>query len=98
MLQQKSLVFRNVKKYFCDVDIKRAEALTVQSPLLIHPCIIVIVMTLTSVFLELKPKSCDSSPCKNGGICSNEGLSFSCECVGNYQGKTCEGKFKLDKC
>lgn len=47
-------------------------------------------------FLELKPKPCDSSPCKNEGICSNEGGSFSCKCVGFYQGKTCEGE--SDRC
>ncbi len=41
--------------------------------------------------LELKPQPCDSSPCKNGGICTNEGASFSCECKCDYQGKTCEG-------
>ena len=42
-------------------------------------------------FLELKPQPCDSSPCRNGGICNNEGESFSCECKCENQGKTCEG-------
>ena len=41
--------------------------------------------------LELKPQPCDSSPCKNDGICTNQGTSFSCECKCGYRGKTCEG-------
>ena len=45
------------------------------------------------MLLELKPKPCDSQPCENDGICTNVGDSFSCECVGNYQGVTCEGKW-----
>ena len=43
--------------------------------------------------IELKPRPCDSVPCKNGGICSNVGGSFSCECVGSFVGKTCEGVY-----
>ena len=34
---------------------------------------------------------CESFPCKNEGICSEEGESFTCKCTGDYQGKTCEG-------
>ncbi|XP_028417633.1 uncharacterized protein LOC114542082, partial [Dendronephthya gigantea] len=36
------------------------------------------------------PKPCDSTPCKNEGICQNDGESFLCTCVGSYEGKTCE--------
>ena len=53
-----------------------------------HNCII---MLFPSLNLELKPTPCDSSPCKNDGICSNEGMMFSCECTRDYEGKTCEG-------
>ena len=42
-------------------------------------------------FLLLEPKPCDSSPCKNGGTCTNEGESFSCKCAEDFQGETCEG-------
>ena len=35
---------------------------------------------------------CEIFPCKNGGVCSEEGSSFSCECPKDYQGKTCESK------
>ena len=44
-----------------------------------------------TIFLLLEPKPCDSSPCKNGGICTNEGESFSCQCDEDFQGETCEG-------
>ena len=40
--------------------------------------------------VEFKPTPCDSSPCKNGGVCSNKGETFLCECEGDYEGKTCE--------
>ena len=39
----------------------------------------------------LAPKPCDAQPCKNEGVCQNVGSSFSCACVGSYEGKTCEG-------
>ena len=42
------------------------------------------------LFVEFKPTPCDSSPCKNGGVCSNEGETFLCECEGDHEGKTCE--------
>ena len=44
--------------------------------------------------LELKPQPCDSQPCKNDGTCRNVGDSFSCVCVGNFQGITCAGTYK----
>ncbi|CAB4013885.1 collagen alpha-5(VI) chain-like, partial [Paramuricea clavata] len=33
---------------------------------------------------------CDSFPCRNGGICSLQGSTFSCQCPNDYQGSTCE--------
>ena len=46
---------------------------------------------------ELKPQPCDSSPCMNNGICSNEGKTFHCKCTENYEGKTCKGLLNSTK-
>ena len=34
---------------------------------------------------------CESSPCLNGGSCSNQLNSFHCSCLGGYYGTTCKG-------
>lgn len=40
-----------------------------------------------------KPKlPCDSNPCKNGGTCTNNGETFTCDCTGGWTGNTCETK------
>ena len=46
------------------------------------------------LFLEPKHNPCDSSPCKNGGTCDNEGDSFLCNCAEDFEGETCEGILK----
>ena len=33
---------------------------------------------------------CASSPCQNGGICSDEIGKFTCTCAGGYTGTTCQ--------
>lgn len=43
------------------------------------------------VALELKTRPCDSNPCQNGGICSNNGETFKCKCIGIYRGIACKG-------
>ena len=35
---------------------------------------------------------CDSSPCKNGGICKNVENSFECTCKQGYTGVICDKK------
>jgi len=35
---------------------------------------------------------CKSNPCRNKGICTNRRNSFTCMCVGNFYGITCDGK------
>ena len=35
---------------------------------------------------------CDSSPCKNGGTCANDGDNFNCKCTEKFEGATCEEK------
>lgn len=42
-------------------------------------------------FAELKPTPCDSQPCLNDGVCTNEGASFSCECPNGFTGVICAG-------
>ncbi|XP_028415983.1 von Willebrand factor-like [Dendronephthya gigantea] len=32
---------------------------------------------------------CESFPCKNNGKCTENGALFKCECVGDFQGETC---------
>ncbi|KAK3093613.1 hypothetical protein FSP39_018103 [Pinctada imbricata] len=43
---------------------------------------------------EVQP--CDSSPCQNGGTCSNNanGNTFTCSCATGWSGPTCTGKYK----
>ncbi|XP_071105159.1 uncharacterized protein [Haliotis cracherodii] len=36
------------------------------------------------------PAYCDSSPCLNGGTCTNNPLNFTCECRGGFTGDMCE--------
>lgn len=33
---------------------------------------------------------CASEPCQNGGLCQDGPNSFTCECIHNYTGDTCE--------
>ncbi|XP_033727174.1 zinc metalloproteinase nas-36-like [Pecten maximus] len=33
---------------------------------------------------------CANQPCKNGGVCSSSGASFTCECKSGFSGSTCE--------
>jgi hypothetical protein len=43
-------------------------------------------VTVTTVLDE-----CASSPCQNGGVCVDEYLAFSCNCVGtNHTGNLCQ--------
>ena len=54
-----------------------------------HKCPTLIFLFLEP-FIVPKPKPCDSSPCKNGATCTNEGDSFSCKCAENFMGQTCD--------
>ncbi|XP_017260452.1 coagulation factor VII [Kryptolebias marmoratus] len=36
------------------------------------------------------PDSCESGPCQNGGTCVNEGSSYTCLCLPQFTGLTCE--------
>lgn len=43
------------------------------------------------------PKPCSSNPCQNGGTCLNspDGVSFSCMCSEEWEGRLCEKGTKL---
>lgn len=39
---------------------------------------------------------CGSSPCKNGGICTDNEIRFTCSCAKGFTGDTCIiGKYKM---
>ena len=44
--------------------------------------------------------ACDSSPCANGGSCTNDGEGFLCNCAGTgFTGVKCEtGRLKTQNC
>ena len=41
------------------------------------------------------PNPCDSTPCKNDGVCLEQGETFFCDCsdTNGYRGPTCEGVY-----
>lgn len=49
-------------------------------------------MTYNIIFNSIVPDPCLSTPCKNGGTCTNKGYNtFECECAPGFEGDTCEG-------
>ncbi len=52
------------------------------------------------LILTFAVDNCSPNPCKNSGVCSDDGISFSCNCDGTgYTGDTCEtiGKNEIVK-
>lgn len=51
---------------------------------------------LSSLFAGYKGQNCseivrcDSSPCRNGGSCTQEENDFNCSCTPGFTGKTCD--------
>ena len=45
---------------------------------------------LVSLFFIQEINECDSSPCLNGGVCSDGIAYFSCSCASGYEGTTCQ--------
>ncbi|KAH8296515.1 hypothetical protein KR054_007352 [Drosophila jambulina] len=45
---------------------------------------------LRTIAANLAKDECQSSPCKNGGICHDAYNGFQCECTAAWQGPTCE--------
>ena len=39
--------------------------------------------------------ACLSSPCLNDGKCNRADNSFTCKCIGNFQGWTCSRKYHV---
>ncbi|XP_067668177.1 matrilin-2-like [Haliotis asinina] len=37
------------------------------------------------------PNPCNMKPCQNGGTCTNNGFSFTCNCTSGHFGPTCQG-------
>ncbi|XP_066274817.1 macrophage mannose receptor 1-like [Branchiostoma lanceolatum] len=42
--------------------------------------------------LSLGIDICDPDPCKNGGVCSHDTYTYSCECTDGWAGRNCEGR------
>ena len=43
-------------------------------------------------YFAVKSSPCDSYPCLNGGICSENGDKYSCTCTTGHTGVRCEKK------
>ena len=49
-----------------------------------------------SIFISLNPilyldiDDCATSPCQNGGSCTDQVNGYTCNCVGGYDGTNCE--------
>ena len=39
---------------------------------------------------------CDSSPCQNGGTCTDGMNHYTCQCVDGFDGNTCENGIHVD--
>nr|XP_039268068.1 cubilin-like [Styela clava] len=46
--------------------------------------------TVTTIQNDLNDDDCSSSPCQNGGTCTDLYKSFACACPSQYEGPTCE--------
>ncbi len=42
-----------------------------------------------SFVVTVTPNPCAPNPCLNGGVCSPDGMDFSCSCAPDYTGSTC---------
>ena len=55
-------------------------------------------MGYMGVSCEMMIDYCKSKPCLNGGVCTAQVNSYSCECASQYTGAQCEFKsFACDK-
>ena len=41
-------------------------------------------------FLSIAAQPCDTNPCRNQGVCMNNGNSYTCQCTAQYTGTNCE--------
>lgn len=52
--------------------------------------IVILVCVVSHKVLEGAPLPCDSSPCQNGGTCTNGMVDYSCACPSGWTGDNCE--------
>ena len=43
------------------------------------------------------PSPCDSNPCENGAVCTDDGFDFTCACPNGYYGNKCQNSKFEDK-
>jgi hypothetical protein len=44
----------------------------------------------TYFVLHTRIVTCDDHPCEHGGLCKNDGGSYTCSCGAGYSGENCE--------
>lgn len=67
-----------VQQHLLAIDVKPQVSFFLKSHLL----------SLRIAYLAATP--CQPNPCQNGGVCSPQGNTFSCQCPPTYMGRCCE--------
>ena len=45
-----------------------------------------------SYIIDAADDPCFPNPCQNGGLCSESGTDYTCNCPTGFKGKSCESK------
>ena len=56
----------------------------------------VVLAGYTGAKCETEVDECDSNPCENGGSCTDDVNSFTCDCITGFTGTECE--VNIDNC
>ena len=50
--------------------------------------VFIIINSLLHIYIDID--ECVAAPCDNGGTCTDQVNSYTCNCVGGYTGLTCQ--------